>query len=192
MNTNNDIEQHETNNIEEYKILREEMLQSYQSITNYNTALYTASSVIFAFALPQKEFYYSLIPLSLILPLFILCESERQKICWIGAYLNVFHEGKNKAFNWERRHHTFDSRKEFTLLNNSTPYFFLTTVSCGASVLKILLSENTNILFISIPLIAFLLCIAVIKKGEVHFVQLRKKYIEHWETIKSREKPQKQ
>ena len=174
-----------TNN-DEYKILRDEINQSYQSITSYNIALYTASSVIFAFALGQPGFWYCLVPLMVILPLYLLCEDERRKICWIGAYLNVFCEGK--GFFWERRHHELDKKGEFTELTNTLPYIFMTAASCGGAIIKILFDDYTQNKLLVIPIFLFIKGAIAIVKKEVHFVKVRQSYINLWRQQKRIEK----
>lgn len=170
---------------EEYKVLRDEINQSYQSITNYNIALYTASSVIFAFALGQTEFYYCLVPLMVILPLYLLCENERRKICWIGAYLNVFCEGK--TIFWERRHHELDKLGKMSELGNSVPYIFMTVASCAGSFIKVLADDNMTNRYLLVPIFSFIIGTYFIVKQEVHFLKVRSSFIELWKKQKRKE-----
>ena len=61
---------------EEYKCLREELLNHISCIQNYNIALYSTSALILSFTVSREEFYYSLLPLVVIIPLYILREKH--------------------------------------------------------------------------------------------------------------------
>lgn len=172
---------------EEYKVLRDEMNLYYDNIAKYNIALYTASGAIFAFSLDKADFYYSLIPLLIILPLYILCERERKQACWLGAYLNVFCEGN--TFNWERRHHIFDKLKARGKrgITDSAPYIVLATVSCLFSYFKARSDNTINKCYVFIPIICLLISLIIIMKARVNYVALRQKYIDDWEKLKLKE-----
>lgn len=169
---------------DEYIVLRDEMNQYYQNIANYNIALYTASSVIFAFALGQKDYYYCLIPLLVIVPLYLLCENEHKKACKLGAYLYVFSEGKD--FNWERRHHIFDrtrvekGKKPRRSIDEILSYIMFCAISCLSSIIKIYYIKTLHWVHYCLPIVAFLISLIIIIRNEVQYNSLRQFYIERW------------
>lgn len=176
---------------EEYAFLRDEIILFYRNIASYNTVLYTASGAIFAFALGRPEYYYCLIPLMLTIPLYLLCETERRKACKVGAYLCVFHEGKD--FNWERRHHEFDGTG-FELRNSkgrdmavNLSYIMPSVISCISAMIKIYFAKMSSLHYI-IPSLALIGAIFVILKGRTEYIELRQAYIDEWERLKRREK----
>ena len=176
---------------EEYKVLRDELNIVYQNITNYNIALYTASSVIFAFTMEQDAFYYSLIPLLVMLPLYLLGEHEHKKACRLGAYLYVFCEGKE--FHWERRHHRFDKRGRSRKRDNSEilSYIVIAFVSCLFSAIKLLSNSQLNKCYLLIPVICLIISIVIIVKMKVNYVEIRGEYIDKWKEIKLEEQKNK-
>ena len=171
---------------EEYKVLRDEMNQYYQNIANYNIALYTGSSAVFALVVDKTDFYYSLVPLMIIIPLFLLCENEHRKACKLGAYLNVYCEGTD--FHWEMRHHKLDTKEGVGKrdFREWFPYLALSIVSCTASFFK-RYSENADLKdwHLAIPVLLLLLCFVIIIITKVNYPSIRQKYIDEWEDLKS-------
>ena len=169
---------------DEYTTLRQEMNMYYQNVAHYNSVLYSASNAILLFALTQKGFYYCLIPLMVIIPLYLLVENEHKKACWLGAYLNVFCEGT--IFNWERRHHcydrTFGSRKRD--IKEILPYLVLSIVSCLFSAIKVVINSDLNKWFLAIPVLCLLISYAIIIKAAVNYSELRNDFISEWKNLK--------
>lgn len=176
---------------DEYKVLREEMKLYYDNIAKYTIALYTASNAVFAFALNKDEFYYCLIPLLIIIPLYLVCEDEHRKACKLGAYLNVFCEGE--SFNWERRHHYLEVKEgEKREINTIIPHIVLTFASCFSAAMKILLKEDCNKAYIIIPFIALVFSIIILYRNKVEYVKARETYIKAWEEAEKKRTERKQ
>lgn len=93
----------------EYELLRQEILEDYKAITQYNLALFSIVSATLAFVLGREEYYLCLVPYLAIVPLFLLCEVTRKNICRIASYMAVFLEGE--AYNWENRHQKLEFKK---------------------------------------------------------------------------------
>lgn len=116
----------------EYELLRNEMMNTYTRIQN-DFSIYTSIIIAILTLTLKIEIKYLLLPCLLILPLYFEIEARHDSVARLGAYLYVFHEGKE--FNWERRHHYFDEkgynkwsgkidRKKFNL-------FYTLVASCG-------------------------------------------------------------
>lgn len=86
---------------DEYLMLRNEILHHNTLENNTINFLYVFISAILVFSLNQEDSLYVLIAYVVIIPSYRIVWSKRKGICKIGAYLNVFLEGKE--FNWERR-----------------------------------------------------------------------------------------
>lgn len=138
---------------EEYKLLRDEILLCFQNISNYNTVLYTASGAILTFALGKTEYYYSLVPLVVILPLCLLCENEHKKICMIASYLQTFYEGEN--YQWETRLTELDNKfgNKKRPVKEILPYIVLASLCCGSSAFKVHANENTGGYYYLVPIL---------------------------------------
>lgn len=153
---------------EEYKMIRKGLDQIYQTISNYNIALYTASGALFTFALGQDAFYYCLTPLMVIIPLYLLGEEKHKEACKLGAYLYVFCEGK--TFKWERRNHDFGITYKGTRdIKGILQYVLLTIASCLLSILKILTNPEIQSVFSIVPISLLIVCLFIIKKGRINY-----------------------
>lgn len=171
--------------MKEYELLRNEMMESYRAITQYNTVLYTATATILALVLQRDEYLLCLIPYIVIIPLFLLCESKRNGICRIAAYMNVFLEGDE--FNWERRHHLFDQKKTRSR-GSLHPYYFLMLTCTGFSIYKIICGEySCTAMCIRIVAVLTLLIISLIvmKSKTVNYTKTRDELINDWREIKA-------
>ncbi len=171
----------------EYELLRNEIVECYDTIKQYNLAAYATVVAIFAFATEQSDsFLYYLIPYVAIIPLYIACESKNHNICKIAAYMYVFLEGDNK-YNWERRHQKYDEL--FSQKRNwrsISLYYFLSILCSIMSIVKIyMLNYNLHIkLLFSILVFVFTIVVIVIMKANtINYVDCRKTMIENWENI---------
>ena len=167
---------------EEYKVLRDEMIMYYNNIANYNIVLFTTSTGIMAYVLNKEEYYYCLIPLMIIIPLFLLCENQHKNACKLGAYLNVFCEGKE--YNWERRHHYYDRRSEKRDPKDILPYISMVCVSCISAIMKILCNDGVNKVYTIIPVIAMVCSVTIIIHEKVEYNNMRENYRKSWEEVK--------
>ena len=86
---------------DEYLMLREEILHHDSIENNTINFMYVFVSAILTISLNQEDALYVLIAYIVTIPAYRIVWSKRKGICKIGAYLNVFLEGKE--YNWERR-----------------------------------------------------------------------------------------
>ena len=173
----------------EYELLREEIMENCKDVNNSYSILYTAIATILTFALKSDDYLLCLIPYFIIVPMFFLCESKHNKICWIGAYLYVFLEGKD--YNWENRHHKYDrvfsidSKRDW---HDSSMYYIVSCACSGLSIYKLVASSvfAGKALFTRISIIAIFTMIIVIimKISMVQYVKNRSAYINKWEQVK--------
>ena len=172
---------------EEYKVLREELRMSFSNIVTYTTVMYTASNVILVFALGKDEFYFCLVPLLVILPLYLLCENQHRQICRLGAYLYVFCEGEH--FNWEHRLHYFDlvenPKREIA---STLPTITLVAACCISSIIKIWVSKTFGNIYLLVPAIALAISMYIVFSKRVQYPSTRSKYIREWEEVKKKMK----
>lgn len=175
--------------MKEYELLREEMMEDYRAISNYNIALYSVVAAVFGLSLTQNVFYLSLTVYIAILPLFLLCESKRKNICFIAAYMAVYLEGED--FNWETRHQVYE--KKYAVKRNwhsLFPYYFVGTLCSALSIIKLLFSDQLAILMIVISIVICIITIAVfayMRKQSINYVNLRQEMKAQWEKVKSSE-----
>jgi len=173
---------------EEYKCLREELLNHISCIQNYNIALYSTSALILSFTVSREEFYYSLLPLVVIIPLYILREKLQKDVYYIATYLYVFLEGE--TFNWERRHYFLDkqsaNKKSFKPI---FPFVGLIIICVGISVLKVYTSSSIDLSqkqqFYYLLSVVFMLSLCLLLLGRTNDKKTKKEYIERWNNVKT-------
>lgn len=175
--------------MDEYELLRAEMMENYTEINNSCSIFYTAVATILAFAVQTDNYLLCLIPYLVIIPLFFLCESKHNKICWIAAYLYVYLEGDK--YNWEKRHHKYDiaySKSKKGEWQAGLEYYFVSFACSALSIYKIinndLLPAEKWIRATSVVLFT-LVTIIVMKISTVHYVKTRGEMIKKREDIKN-------
>lgn len=100
--------------IEEYKTLREEILQKieiHNTLVRFNI---TTTVAILAFAFSQDNCYIFLLPFFIIIPVSIRDLYYRRAMYKLSAYIIVFIESNNEDLNWETRN------SKLSILNNSS------------------------------------------------------------------------
>lgn len=112
---------------DEYLMLREEILHLESIINNTINFFYVFIASFLAFALTQNDTIFLLLSYIVTMPAYLIVLSKMEGMCRIGAYLHVFHEGKE--FNWERRNLIYKKdrgRKTFTyLISSNFPFVFV-------------------------------------------------------------------
>lgn len=124
--------------MDEYGQLRNEIIEDYRTITQYNSVLYTVVAAILVFGLKENSYYLCLVSYVAILPLYLLCEAKRKDICRLASYMAVFGEGND--YKWELRHQKFE--KNFKSKRNWQsifPYYFAGFICSIISIYKITL-----------------------------------------------------
>lgn len=112
---------------DEYLMLREEMLHLESIINNTINFFYVFIASFLAFALTKNDTIFLLVSYIITIPAYLIVLSKMEGMCRIGAYLCVFHEGKE--FNWETRNMKYKEnrgRKTFTyLISSNFPFVFV-------------------------------------------------------------------
>lgn len=185
--------------MKEYEMLRQELLQNYGDIKNYNSVMYTATAAILAFAWEMGEYILCMLPLVVIVPLYLLCESKRNTICRLATYMYVFLEGDE--FRWERRHYEFDNNerehkeKNVKIKNRDwrgfISHYTLVILCALLSIYKCLISCSYSYCGKTIRILIMasivILCVVIMHENTIDYLKLRGKYIEEWEGIKRTE-----
>ena len=180
--------------MDEYKMLRDEMLLSYNRIQLNDNISYFITSAILAFALgtDNKNYFVCLIPLFVIIPLYFRTQASHRGIARLAAYMYVFLEGKDGMPMWERRHHTFDknnNKGDWFYKCYSPLRYYMLVVICGVSA-AVKFTETGNIcplLHFEIILFSCLIACGIIFWRCSNYTRLREKYIKQWEDVKKEE-----
>ena len=188
---------------QEISLLRTELLQNYSEIAQYNSVLYSVVAAILAYAIKSDNYLICMIPYLVMFPIHFMCETRREGICRIGAYLNVF-SGDN--YKWENRLHELDliskkidERKHrrgsiYLFLTRDKMHFQYYVISffCSlAAIHKIVNSSFSSCEMLTrIIVIVFVtvLAIVIVRKTTVFAPEQRSKYIAKWTVLKEDEK----
>ncbi len=181
----------------EYELLRNEILNRFNQISQTTSILYTATTALLTYALSKNEFYFCLIPCIIIVSLHLLNQRKQRGICKISAYMIVFLEGKD--FNWETRQNAFEMTKGRPSKSNKlrgslTPYYYLALLCSLLSIIKILIgtsSEIEKIICIAFVLIWTLIIMTIMIVYAVDYDATRVLYINKWKDIKKDEERKK-
>ena len=175
--------------MEEYKMLRQEILEDHRVIAQYTGILYAAVAAILAFAVKEGDFLLYLVPYVVILPLFLAGEARMRSICGIAAYLYVFHEGED--FRWERRHHRLEVEKGHRRnWRGNFPYYLLAMISTALSEYQLLFSGCDRVTKIAVGLLVALGSLGamlVMWRNTTNYVAERTRMITEWEQFKALE-----
>lgn len=143
---------------DEYLMLREEILHLDNIANNTINFFYAFISAYIAFSLTQNDTIFILLSFMGIIPPYLIVLNKMNALCKIGAYLYVFHEGKD--FKWERRHMRYKDKYEssaFRLISWHFPFIFVSFSVSGLLIYK------TNWLSISvIDIIKIMICIILL------------------------------
>lgn len=173
---------------EEYRALRQEILNAIGYIKNYDMLLYTVTGVILTFAFKQDEPLIFLIPIVVIIPTYLLSMSQIKSILRIGAYISVFYEDENPG--WEKRLAMFDY--DFSPKNPSiSPHVFVTFCSFILCLFQLDYTKYKSVFFISrmtSSVVFLFICLLIIFTKQVKYREEKMKYICYWKKIKIREK----
>lgn len=145
---------------EEYLMLREEILSLGDLENNVMNFFYVSITSILAFSLTQKDTIFILLCYMVIMPSYRLVLSKEIGIYKIGAYLYVFHEGKNKDFIWERRSSKFHAKlpKIFKRVIPTFNYPFI-YINTFVTILFFLKTNWMEVYIFSYELFKILICI---------------------------------
>lgn len=118
-------------NIEEYKILREEILHISNKRHQTITMLYSGVAAIIAFAVTVNEPLLYLIPFVVIIPTYSMVITQSNDIRKVGAYLRIFHESPDSEFMWETWVSKFNKCCEMKRWQNSfmLPFVLLSVLA---------------------------------------------------------------
>lgn len=110
---------------EEYLMLRDEILHIDTMINNTINFFYVFMASYLAFVFSKKETLLLLVSYIVIMPAYFMVLSKMEGMCRIGAYLQVFYEGK--TFNWETHNYQFRNYRIVKVFNHmiSTNFPFL-------------------------------------------------------------------
>ena len=190
----------------EYELIRAEIRDAGNKVSQYNSVLYATTAALLAFAFDKDSFVFCLLPYVVILPLYILAEVTKRAECNKAAYLYVFCEGQD--YRWEIRHHEYDKKDRIAISNNEQnvlkwtiekmlsrfDYFSMNIICLIAALYKIVYSNSSyttkwlqSIFVVTLTLVATI--IMAIKA--IDYVVERDKAIKQWRIIKAAEEAQK-
>ena len=98
--------------IEEYKTLRQEILEKFKRKDSFLIYTVIATATIFGFAIEFPSPYIFLLPLVIIIPLSYSTLGEEKGILHIGTYISLVIESKLKGLQWETYHYKRREPKE--------------------------------------------------------------------------------
>lgn len=173
----------------EYLMLREEILHLDTVINNTINFFYIFIATYITFALTQDDTIFLLISYIVIIPAYLIVICKGKGMCKIGAYLKVFHEGKE--FNWETRRIEFHKNimpDIFTYMISTTfPFVFV-----GIAV-ELLLIYYTPWSYSMTPyeigkvilwiFLSVFLYVLIYKNRKINTVN----YVKRWEELKKKE-----
>lgn len=176
--------------MDEYKMLREEIMSAITSRRNHNGLLYTISIALLTYAFDAQDPILFLLPFTVIFPFYSVIIKETHHELRIGAYIYVFIE-KSTNIHWEQRIRQYDFIKE----SSKHSPFSLGAYS-GISFLCVFLSFlytdhsmiNFSNVFCTILQIVLLIVSSymfVIKKP--NYKEIKEQYILEWEAVKETE-----
>ena len=192
--------------MKEYEILEAKIRDRDEEVVQYNSILYTATAAILAFAFQSDNYLFFLLPYVVIFPIYKLSEGTRRFMCRISAYLYVFHEGYGKEFQWERRHHIFDSNIRSSVVDKqkhgkfrwylrrmmARSHYVLITLVCAFLSTYTVLSDSLPQKWPKIVFIWALTMIITISmvRNFTDWPKVRTEYIAKWREIKAAEEQQ--
>ncbi len=174
-------------NVEEYILLREEILHLDSVINNtigFFYAFIVTYLVVILEKLDDKLFYLNLSYL-IIWATYAIVLSKMQGLCKIGAYLAVYHEGKK--FNWEKRNLQFEKKNRGIIfsfiISGNFPFIFISTAIALISIyINALGKLDIKYLLISLILYFFTLCLIIVNRNIS-----TKDYMKDWQEVKANE-----
>lgn len=173
--------------MKEYELLRNEIIENYKIISQYNSILFTTVAAVLAVAIVRNTFYLCLVSYIAILPLYLASEAKHRSICRIASYLYVFLKGDD--FRWETRQYQFNNGKRRNW--KSTIQYYLISVVCSSLAIYKLWRGNyiveTKVIFIIIIAILTLIIVAFMKFNYLSYNKTKEKMISDWQKIKSAE-----
>ena len=89
--------------INEYEMLRNEIMQKIDLVNSLITFTLTTSIAILTFALTNKNSVLCLLPFGIIIPMYIRISYYRSAMVKLSAYIIVFLEKNIDDINWETR-----------------------------------------------------------------------------------------
>lgn len=174
-------------NMNEYIALRNEIISSSNYQKGYISLLYTVVAAIFAFAFTQEEPLIFLVPIVVIIPIYLLNMRECIGMLKLGCYLQVFYEEDNPG--WETRLKNYHQKFK-DIKSDIAPYIFLSfcgPVICGWRLFCSGLHNAENILKLIFAFICLAVCLCIIKKYNIDYIECREKYVNDWKIIKQEE-----
>ena len=180
--------------IDEYSMLREEIILSMKTVKNYNNVLYTATVALLAFAFNFSDSALYLLPFIVVIPLYFLKKREMIQALRIGAYILVFLE-KNSSIKWESRLNMYDA-----LFRKNSHKHIPLNAYLGISFLCISLSvantdysvfDSYNITLMIIQIILSIVSLVAFGFLSPNYISIKSEYIKQWTKIKTMEETEK-
>lgn len=180
--------------IDEYSMLREEIILSLKTVKNYNNILYTATVALLAFAFKSSDSTLYLLPFIVVIPLYFLTKREMIQALRIGAYILVFLE-KNIDIKWESRLNMYDeyykknAHKHIPL--NAYLGISLLCVSLSIANTDYSVFNSYNITLMIIQIILSIVSIVAFGFLSPNYISIKSEYVKQWTKIKAIEESEK-
>ncbi len=174
-------------NIEEYRTLRNEILQYLQNYQNIRNMMYLVSLTMLGFFINQNvNPLYFLSPSVIIIPSYFATINYWQCSSKISTYISVFFEKDNKNFNWEKRNFEFGKlNKHITKMDAQLiPYIAMQFFCILLYFIHINYSSNNKCLYIIIGIVSISLSLYIFHK---YNKDMGNTYTKYWEDVKKKE-----
>lgn len=177
--------------MQEYEVLRAEILADYSGIRAYENMLYTVVAAILVFTLQSDLYFLCMIPYVVIMPVFFIVMSTKNGICKIATYMQVFLEGDN--YNWETRQYYFDETKTFSKdsplkWRTHSQYYLLSLTCSAATIYKVFVCDYTPAgkwLRIAAISVVTLVIFVIIYCNTFDYSSEKRTMIAHWVKVKN-------
>jgi hypothetical protein len=177
--------------MEEYKLLREEILNMANIRHTTISILYTGVSAILVLGVSLERSLIFLLTFCVIIPTYMMVIDYSNCIKKIGAYLQVFHE--DSEFNWESRLYELskNTRKSIKGWAYSflSPFYILSFIALGLFCLYYdfsILIEDVRIVELIIAVILFGLTLLYAIKHK-HIDTIKDRYVLEWKKVKNKD-----
>lgn len=179
----------------EYQVLRDNIMRIFEVENKIRTAIYPISSVLIAFAFSQKNEYFFLLPLIVLIPGAFRYLALKQEIEQIASYLQVFNEEVNKI-NWENRlstlRYSIRDRNEKSIKKvidffMNADFLILSFLCVGLFFFAALTKYSPLDLVVEIVILSIYLAFMVfLHKKTINLKNKdRRKYIEDWNKVRN-------
>lgn len=174
--------------IQEYKMLRQEILQYLEEYQSVRNMMYLITATILGFSLNKENVmvYTYLLPLAVILPSYLISVDYLKCVIKAATYLYVFYEEEAGCpYKWEHRLRKWNENSKIMAKINyqSMPYFVCSIICIGLYFLYLDLKSDYVQMIIGLVVTFVVILVFFIYRRRID----ERKSIEEWKRIKKEE-----